>query len=182
MDKITYKIRNCLLTFLFLLGSAVSVQADVVIRAAEITAFGIFQEYGKQFERGYNAAGPGTDSLDYVRFVDFTNEIPGEVGISFGIQYIIHSTPKGKPFKVTGVIIYPDGGLVTPEGEVYSTSKEKITVKLGVKSFYGFGFDKPWEVLPGEWTFQIKHNDAILAQKKLLVLPPEPTLSQNLPD
>jgi hypothetical protein len=36
------------------------VNGDVVVRAVEITAFGVFQEYGKQFERGYSASGPGT--------------------------------------------------------------------------------------------------------------------------
>ncbi len=160
---------------LFLLVTPL-VQSDLVIRAVEITAFGVFEEYGKKFERGYSASGPGTESLDYVRFVSFSNQIPGELGISFGIQYVIHSTPKGKPFKVTGVITYPGKGLVAPNGEVYKISKEEMVVKLGEKNFYGFGFDKPWEIVPGEWKFQIKRNEAILAQKTLIVLEPEQAL------
>jgi hypothetical protein len=145
---------------------------DVVVRAVEITAFGVFKDYGKQFERGYSATGPGTYSLEYARFVDFKSEIPGELGISFGIQYIIHSVPKGQPFRVTGVITYPGKGLVSPNGEIYKSSQEDMIVKLGEKNFYGFGFDKPWEIIPGEWKFQIKHKDAVLAQKTLVVLEP----------
>jgi hypothetical protein len=49
-----------------------------------------------------------------------------------------------------------------------------MIVNLGEKNFYGFGFDKPWEIIPGEWKFEIKHNDAVLAQKTLVVLDPEP--------
>ena len=86
------------------------VNSDVVVRAVEITAFGVFLDYGKQFERGYSATGPGTYSLDYARFVDFKSEIPGELGINFGIQYIIHSTPKGKPFRVCNGRTYSRSG------------------------------------------------------------------------
>jgi hypothetical protein len=149
------------------------VNGDVVVRAVEITAFGVFQEYGKQFERGYSSSGPGTHSLEYVRFIDFKSEIPGELGINFGIQYIIHSAPKGQPIKVTGVITYPDPGIASPDGELYKSSQEDMIVNLGEKNFYGFGFGKPWEIIPGEWKFQIKHNDAVLAQKTLVVLDPE---------
>jgi hypothetical protein len=102
MEAMTTKF--CLILFLLLTPV---VNGDVVVRAVEITAFGVFQEYGKQFERGYSASGPGTYSLEYVRFIDFKSEVPGELGTNFGIQYIIHSAPKGKPFKVTGVSTYP---------------------------------------------------------------------------
>jgi Domain of unknown function (DUF3859) len=157
---------------LLLLFSSIPVQSEIVVRAAEITAFGVFKEYGKQFERGYSATGPGTDSLEYVRFVDFKHEIPGQVGISFGIQYVIHSKPKGKPIEVTGIIVYPEEGLTSPEGEVYNRSEETMSVNLGEKHFYGFGFDKPWEIVPGEWKFQIRHNQSVLAQKTLIVMAP----------
>ena len=148
-------------------------QCDIVVRAAEITAFGVFEEYGKKFERGYTSTGPGTDSLNYVRFVDFKNEIPGRVGISFGIQYVIHSMPKGELIEVTGIIVYPGEGMISPEGEVYNRSEETMSVKLGEKNFYGFGFDRPWEIVPGEWEFQIRYNDAVLAHKTLTVLEPD---------
>jgi hypothetical protein len=127
------KTKNIPLILLLLLTPVV--KGDVVVRAVEITAFGVFQEYGKQFERGYSASGPGTYSLKYVRFIDFKREIPGELGINFGIQYIIHSTPKGKPFKVTGVITYPEPGLASPDGELYKNSQEDMIVNLGEKNF-----------------------------------------------
>jgi len=104
-----------LLTALFFTYTA---KSDIVVRAAEITAFGVFEEYGKKFERGYSSTGPATDSLEYVRFIDISNEIPGKVGISFGIEYVIHSTPKGSSIKVSGIIIYPDTDLISPEGDV----------------------------------------------------------------
>lgn len=165
-----------ILLLILLLSIAPLVRGDVVIRAAELTAFGVFEEYGKRFDRGYSTTGPGTDSLRYVRFVDYNDKIPGELGISFGIQYVIHSSPPGKPFRVTGVITYPGNGLVTPTGTVYKDSEEDMEIRLGEKNFYGFGFDKPWEIIPGEWLFQIKHKETVLAQKTLIVLEPEQTL------
>ena len=166
------KMRTRWLILPMLLLAAHTAQADLVVRAAEITAFGVFQEYGKKFERGYSSTEPGTYSLEYVRFFDFSHDIPGKVGTSFGIEYVIHSLPKGTPIRVTGIIIYPGEGLISPDGEVYERSEETMFVNLGEKNFYGFGFDKPWEIVPGEWTFQIRYNDAVLAQKTLTVLEP----------
>ena len=160
---------------LFIIGAPLTYAAEVVVRAVELTAFGTFNDYGKQFERGYNNSGPGTESLEYVRFTKITNQIPGELGTSFGIQYIIHSSPKGQPFKVTGVITYPGEGLISPEGHFYKQSEESIEIKIGEKSFYGFGFDYEWEIIPGDWKFQIKRGTAILAEKILTVLPPATT-------
>ncbi len=165
-----------ILLLILVLSIAQAMRGEVVIRAAELTAFGVFEEYGKRFERGYSKSGPGTDSLKYVRFVDYNDMIPGELGISFGIQYVIHSSPRGKPFRVTGVITYPGDGLVTPTGAVYKDSEEDMEIRLGEKNFYGFGFDEPWEIIPGEWLFQIKHKETVLAQKTLIVLEPEQTL------
>ena len=145
----------------------------MVVRAAEITAFGVFEERGKTFERGYTATQPRTDSLDRVRFVGYDPQIPGEVGISFGISYIVHSTPKGRPMKITALIQFPDDGLVSPQGDVYKSAEETMFIKLGEENFYGFGFDQAWEIVPGEWKFQIKYKNAIIAQKTLTVVVPD---------
>lgn len=167
------KVRAQWLAFLLLLSATHTVHSDFIVRVAEITAFGTFEEYGKKFERGYSSTEPATDSLAYVRFFDFSHEIPGKVGISFGIQYVIHSTPKGSPIRVTGVIVYPGNGLITPEGAVYNRSEETMLVNLGEKNFYGFGFDQTWEIVPGKWIFQIMYNNAVLVQKTLIVLEPQ---------
>jgi len=148
------------------------VQADVLVRAAEITAFGVFEERGRVFERGYTATAPGTDSLEQVRFVGFDRQIAGEVGTSFGIEYIVHSRPKGRPMQVTAIILYPEAGLISPAGDVYHRSEETMYIKPGEENFYGFGFDEPWEIVPGEWTFQIRYKQAIIARKTFTVLEP----------
>ncbi len=153
-----------------ILGIAVSTHGDeVVVRAAEITAFGVFEETGKRFVRGYDRKEPGTNSLERVRFTDYETSITGRIGTSFGIEYVIHSTPRGKPFRVTAVITYPPDGLIAPDGTVYHQSEEPVTIRLGEKSFYGFGFDQPWEIVPGKWIFQIKHGPAVLVQRTFTV-------------
>ncbi len=154
-----------------LLTQPIAASEEIVVRAVEITAYGMFSEYGRQFDKGYSEQAPGTDTLDYIRFDEFTDQITGSLGISFGIEYVIHSTPRGKPFDVTGIIHYPPAGLVSPQGQIYTRSEEAIEIKIGEKSFYGFGFDEPWEIIPGEWKFEIRRNDVLLAHKTLTVLP-----------
>ena len=75
-----------------------------------------------------------------------------------------------RPMKITARIQFPEGGLITPTGEVYHASEESMYIKLEEESFYGFGFDETWEIVPGDWKFQIKYKNAIIAQKTLTVL------------
>ena len=163
-------MKNYLLVVIMLVLTANHANADVVVRAAEITAFGVFEERGKAFKLGYSATEPGTDTVDDVRFVGWNRQIPGEVGVSFGIQYIVHSRPKGSRIKIIARIEFPEGGLVTPQGYVYQSSEEIQYIKLGEENFYGFGFDETWEIVPGDWKFQIKYKNAIIAQKTLTVV------------
>lgn len=151
---------------------SVSYAADMTISAVEIVGYGIFTARSVERDRRSTASSPAKDTVEGVHFVEFTNDIPGKLGIGFGFQYIINTSPKGGSIDVTTVIIFPEGGLVDPRGRVYERSSEKQQVPIGRKIFYGYGFDEPWEIVPGEWIFQVWHRKAKIAQKKFTVHPP----------
>ncbi len=149
-------------------------ETTTLVRAVEIVGYGIYTAREKVRVQPSTADAPGADGVKGVTFTEYTTEIPAVLGTSFGIQYLINSSPKGGGMKVTCVILFPDAGLVDPRGRIYKKSTETITSRIGRKSLYGYGFDEPWELVPGEWVFQIWHKGARLAQKKFTVLPPGP--------
>ena len=151
---------------------SVSYAADMTISAVEIVGYGIFTARSTERDQRATPTSPGRDLVEGVRFVEFTSDIPGELGTGFGFQYIINSSPKGQLIDVTTVIIFPEGGLVDARGRVYKRASEKQRVPIGRKIFYGYGFDEPWEIVPGEWIFQVWHRKAKIAQKKFTVFVP----------
>ena len=44
---------------------------------------------------------------------------------------------------------------------------------VGVLETVGWYFGEEWEIVPGEWIIQIKHNDKILAEKKFNIITEE---------
>jgi hypothetical protein len=160
------------LFMLIVLCTPASRAADVRIRAAEVVAYGLFEAHkNRGFTSRFRPNAPAADSVSNVKFVEFTHDIPPVLGAQFGFQYIINSMPKGGRMNVEQVIRFPRNGLQQPGGRLYKESRETLTVKIGEPNFYGYGFDEAWEIVPGQWVFEVWHKDARLVRKAFNVLP-----------
>jgi hypothetical protein len=167
-------MRICLAVFLALTSIQAGADSALRVRAVEIVGYGIFT--ARETTRDDRRNGPALkgDKVEGITFTDYTTNIPAQLGTSFGIQYLINSSPKGAAFPVTCVILFPEGGLVNPRGRVFQESSEELTTRIGRKTIYGYGFDEPWEMVAGEWVFEIWHKDTRLARKKFNVILFEP--------
>lgn len=146
---------------------------DIQIRAAEIVGYGIFEASSSTRQKGFTRDSPAADGVRGVHFVDFTNDIPPELGTGFGFQYVINSVPRGAVMNVTNIIRFPGEGLQAPGGRTYTVSREDRQVRIGERDFYGYAFDEEWEIIPGDWVFEVWHDDARIIRKTFTVLQPE---------
>jgi hypothetical protein len=146
---------------------------DFVISAVEILGYGIVESRSSKSRIGYSKESIAIDAVEDIRLLQHTSDIPGVLGTEFGMLYKINSTPKGAQFQVTSVIKFPEGGLTDEKGKVYEQATETFNVAIGERSFYCFGFDEQWEIVPGKWVFQIWHKNSRLAQRTFNVLPQE---------
>lgn len=158
----------CLLTF-----AVECIATDLIISAVEILGYGTVEFRSTKSRIGHSNESMAVDGVDGVRLLNHTSEIPGVLSTEFGILYKINSTPKGALFEVTSVIRFPDGGLIDEKGKVYEQTTETFRIPIGETSFYGFGFDEPWEIIPGKWVIQIWHKNSRLVQKTFNILPLE---------
>ncbi len=147
-------------------------ETDVQIRAAEIVGYGIFESKTTSRAAGFRSMAPAADAVKGVRFTRFTNEIPGELGTGFGFQYVINSSPRGGRLSVTNIIRFPGEGLKQPGGRAYTVSEEDREIRIGERDFYGYAFDEAWEIIPGDWVFEVWHDDARLIRKTFTVVEP----------
>lgn len=146
---------------------------DTYINAAETLAYGTFNSSERtRFSKGPTENAPRVDSVEKYRFEDFTTRIPMVLGTEFGIEYQVNTKPKGRPIDITTIILFPEPGLKQPGGRKYKRSKETERVTIGEPHLHGYGFDEPWELLPGEWVFEVWHKKSRLVKKTFTVYDP----------
>lgn len=150
--------------------------AEHQISVAEITGYGVFKTRSSSRSTGFSRRTVAADTVSGIQFTDFTKEIPGLLGTNFGFQYSINTRPRGQKLKIRSIIRFPEPGLQKPGGKLYLESVESKQITIGGRHLHGYGFDEPWEILPGEWSFEIWHKDARLIRKTFTVVPPEDEL------
>jgi len=146
---------------------------DLAVHAAEIVGFGIFDVSSTVARHGYTPSSMAKDDVKGIRFLEYTTDIPAKLGVNFGFQYVINSSPKGKPIRVTSVIKFPEGGIKRPGGRLYTESRDAHDAIIGNKTLHGFGFDEEWEMVPGTWIFELWHRKARLIKKTFTIYAPD---------
>lgn len=148
--------RVVLMAGLMMVALALSAQAieEMKVTAANVIAYGKFESKNDRKLSDATSDAPRADAITGAYFTDITKDIDAKLGDSFGLRFILHG-PRSRTAHLKAVIHFPEGGLVSPRGRVYETSTEYFDVPHGKEAMYGYGFDEPWELVPGEWTFEI---------------------------
>ena len=110
-----------------------------------------------------------------------THRIPLELGMHFGYQYRLSLPTETHSAKLTRIIRHPE--MVKPDGTRSTGSSRKIRerVKNGnVFALDGYALTEPYELVTGEWVFQIWHNQKLLVEQKFITYDADPTAS--IPD
>jgi hypothetical protein len=110
-----------------------------------------------------------------IQQVESTERIPLVIGAQMYLQYKLWSLPNRPAYvDLRRVLIHPDMRL--PDGSI-STGSDFI-VKRKVSSnhiivYTGYGFDEEYELVEGEWTFQIWYRDKKLVEQKFITYWPD---------
>ena len=162
-----------IITMIIALSPLFAQGQETIINAAEVVGFGVFESSKLTRRKGFSEHSPAADSVENVQFVDITSEIPAILGLDFGLEYVINTRPRGRPIEVTTVIRFPEPGLIRPNGKVYHESRETYKTVVGEPALHGYGFDERWEMVTGEWVFEVWHKKARLVRKRFNVVPDE---------
>ena len=146
------------------------------ISVAEILNSGLFETDRSAERTGATDRMIGADTVWGIRFTAETSMIPGRVGLNFGFEYSINTSPPGKRLAVKSVIRFPEPGLQAPDGRIWRESVEHKVIRIGEPALHGYGFDEAWEVVLGRWSFEIWHDKARLIRKTFTVVAEEPAV------
>lgn len=110
-----------------------------------------------------------------------THRIPLEAGVHFGYQYRLSLPTETHSATLTRIIRHPE--MVKPDGTRSTGSSRKIRkrVKNGnVFALDGYALTEPYELVAGEWVFQIWHHQQLLVEQKFITYDADPMTS--MPD
>ncbi len=97
-----------------------------------------------------------------------TNTVQAALGSYVGFRYQLHVT-NGPPPEILICVIRPPRPILDPAAPEPMNPVLRL-IDYPLNSHLGFFFEKDWECIPGEWLFQIRAGDALLAEKKLIIV------------
>jgi len=91
--------------------------------------------------------------------------IPAEKGVEFGIEYKVDALSLQSDIEVEEIIIFPEDGITNPENKIHQEIDSEIALLTkNEKGSFTYKMEYDWEVVPGNWVFQVRHKGVIYAQ------------------
>lgn len=104
------------------------------------------------------------------RLVTKTDTIFGQLDRTFGLEVRLRGMPTPT---VTLTIRTTHPTLTNPKTKrTTRVSEYNWTVTGAGPHFFGFSFDRTWEIAEGSWTIQILHEGRVLTEKRFKVVVP----------
>ena len=151
---------------------AVHSEERLKIGGIEIVEYGIYRAKKVTSVEDKNVVGGSRDAIENFILVSQTNKIPATIGTRFGFRYVIKGEPKGAVITLKMVGKYPAPGLKSP-GDKRPHYYDQYSLRVAVgDSFTSYSFDEEWELVTGDWTFEIWYEGRKLAEKIFTVYKP----------
>jgi len=97
-----------------------------------------------------------------------TETIEAELYTTFGVAYKVFGSPEKANVEITIKFIHPP--ITNSEtGEVLTVEEFIDSSKINENDYAGWIFERAWEIVPGEWTIQLIHEDKVLAEQVFVV-------------
>jgi len=101
------------------------------------------------------------------KLIEQTNKIPASLGQRFGVEYILQSNVT-TDIIVEQVWIFPTS-IKNEKGKIYKELRYKAEKPTNDETYSVYAFDKEFEIVKGEWIFQMIYNGNLLCEKKFYV-------------
>ena len=146
------------------------------IPTGRILQFGVYElvREGKLVESSVTTTGKAI-SKPTIQQVEQTDRIPAKKDVYFSYQYRLSNLPTSKPVvNLKRVLIHPE--ITLPDGSKKTGSEYFIKGKLKrgeVFAFDGYAFSENYEIVEGDWIFQIWYENQKLIEQKFTSYKPQ---------
>ena len=147
-------VMRIVLSLFVVLGTCMGTYAQTShIDRIDVVEYGIYTADKTNCHR--DAQGIERCDRSNVRHAATTLTVPAQIGVEFGLRYRVVGTPVGSPIKVKRVWLLPTPGFMEPGANAPIRRLERVdTTTRGATVFAEYGFDDPWELVPGPWILE----------------------------
>lgn len=159
---------------LLLLVAAPSASAQAPrIERIDLVDYGIYESgFARRIEDS-NSVGGSRSGVKMIKIKERTSTIEARKGLQFGIRFFVVGEPKEAAVKLKFVTRFPVQGMRDATTGATSYRNEYVgPAKIGWADFSGYSFDYDWEMVPGEWTFEVWDGERKLVEKSFTVAKP----------
>lgn len=139
---------------------------QIIVESGSITNFGIFDIPSRKID-----SIKVKDLYEYRYLKQNTDSIPATLGLRFGFNYAISGKPEFSYVDISKIIRYPEPGLKR-NGKYIHSDSTTTSVQLDKLSYYGFNFEKEYELVAGKWEFEFSYKGTKLFSKVFYVYYP----------
>lgn len=163
---------RALLALLVLLAFSTTAGAQTVDRV-KIVDFGVYTRDIIKIEPTPGVATGRLHIAKNFKLKEKGDVIVARLGTSFGIRFQTLGNPNGKAVNLTWITRFPSEGLKDPKNGHFNYNEFTRTHTIGEDTYRTYTFDEPWEMVPGEWTFEFWDGPKKLGEKRFrVILPP----------
>jgi hypothetical protein len=153
-----------------LLATISNVALGQTIKRIEILEFGIYSLDKEKRLSSQTTASGFRNEVSNEKLITATDTVPAHLGVNFGFRFRIIGK-KGTTVTLKKVTLIPQPGIQNPKtGETRVRSELSLEKTIGEKYYSGYGFDSPWEIVPGIWTIEFWDGDRKLAAQSFNVV------------
>lgn len=106
-----------------------------------------------------------------IRHAITTWTIPAQLGIEFGLRYRVVGTPPGAPVAIDRVWLLPGSGFHPPGANQPIMRLVRVDrVVIGGTTLVSYGFDDPWELVPGTWVLRFSYRGRVLSEQRFNIV------------
>jgi len=154
-----------LLAILIVIGGFATAQAKVKVEPAQVLRTGIYT-IGKTKTIEDKSISTGHHTEANTTITERTTVITAKKGTVFGLGLLVRGSPRGATIPLQVVWRYPEPGLHNPETGITKTVDKYMTQEqLGKETTFYWSLGQEWQLVPGEWVFELWYGDRLLARQ-----------------
>jgi hypothetical protein len=101
-----------------------------------------------------------------MRFLAEAPAVTARVGTSFGVRFLVAGAPRDARVTLRSIWKIPPPGFTDPQsGKAYKESASNMAAQIGMAYLSAYGFNEPWEIVPGTWTLEVWQGNRKLLER-----------------
>jgi hypothetical protein len=135
----------------------------------ELIDYGIYEVHRVEARKNKNTGDGRVWGVDECRLLHKTDVIPMNLLTSFGVRFILNTKLANNDINnivpINVKVKHPK--YTNPDTNKESVQEEWVSLQApGKMTYIGYKFDHQYEMVPGEWVIELRHNNELLIEKK----------------